>query len=109
MLADDSIVRANVMKGCVAKLRAAGAREIHIRVGSPPYMYPCYYGIDTSRIAGELAAARNNGEVEQIRREIGADSLAYLSLERLKEAIACDSGLKFCDACFSGNYHIPVK
>ena len=109
VLVDDSIVRANVMKGVIAKLRCAGAREIHVRIGSPPYMWPCHYGIDTSRIEGELVAARNGGNVESIRREIGADSLEYLGLKRLKQAIAGRSGLKFCDACFSGNYHIPIK
>ncbi len=108
VLADDSIVRANVIKGTILKLRAAGAREIHVRIGSPPYMWPCWYGIDTSRIAGELVAARNNGNVENIRREIGADSLAYLSLKRLEKAVAGNSRLKFCNACFSGKYHIPI-
>jgi len=90
-------------------LRQAGAAEVHMRISAPPYRYPCYYGIDTS-VSGELIAASKT--VEEIRRAIGADSLAYLSLEALHETV---TGLpdwpvaqRCCMACFDGQYPVPV-
>jgi len=109
VVVDDSIVRANVMKGVVQHLRRAGAREIHLRISSPMYTFPCFYGIDTYRVKDELVAARAQGDVEYIRREIGADSLAYLSLEKLLAAAGGNGGSGFCHACFSGEYHIPIE
>jgi amidophosphoribosyltransferase len=109
VLVDDSIVRANVMRKVVGLLRSAGTREIHVRISSPPYRNPCFYGIDTYRVTDELVARRCGGDVELIRREIGADSLAFLSLEELKKAAGGGVEDGFCDACFSGNYPIPVK
>lgn len=108
IVVDDSIVRANVTLRVVEMLRRAKAKEIHLRITSPPYLHPCHYGIDTGRVAGELISARHKGDVEKIRREIGADSLRYLSLERLAEAVGrkVDS---VCTACFSGKYHIPLS
>ena len=110
VLGDDSLVRGRTMKKLVALLMDFGAKEVHVRIGSPPYAYPCHYGINTNEIKDELAARRNNGDIEKIRQEIGATSLHYLSLEGMKQAVVeGTTGLKannFCDACFSGNYHI---
>ena len=85
-------------------LRGAGAREVHVRVSSPPTTGPCFYGIDTPTRA-ELIAA--NQSVEEIRKMLDADSLAYLSLEALRRV---EASMKhgFCDACFSGEYPVPV-
>ena len=85
-------------------LREAGAAEIHLRISSPPYRWPCYYGLDTGTRA-ELIAA--NLEVDEIREYLGADSLAYLSLDALKEATGAP-GAGFCDACLTGDYPVPV-
>jgi amidophosphoribosyltransferase len=87
----------------VAMLREAGAAEVHLRVSSPPYRWPCFYGLDTGTRA-ELIAA--DLEVGEICEYVGADSLAYLSLEALKEATGAP-GAGFCDACLTGDY--PVK
>lgn len=113
VVVDDSIVRSTVIKRVIKMLREAQAKEIHVRVSSPPYKYPCYYGIDTYKVGEKLIASRL-GDIEEIRKEIGADSLAYLSLDSLKKAVSQfrnDELNKenFCDACFSGNYHIPIK
>ncbi len=110
MLVDDSIVRARTARKTIKMLKDAGAREVHMRVSSPCIPYPCHYGINTNEIPHELAGRRHGGDLERIREEIGADSLAYLSLDGLKQAvIEGTQGLgmdNFCDACFSGNYHI---
>lgn len=100
IVVDDSIVRGTTSKKLVAMLRQAGAKEIHLRISSPPTTDPCYYGIDTPD-KKELIAARNS--VEEIAKYIGVDSLAYLSLEGLYKAVESTPGT-FCDACFSGNY-----
>jgi amidophosphoribosyltransferase len=85
-------------------LRSSGAREVHVRISSPPTTGPCHYGIDTPT-REELIAAQKT--VEEIRQHIGADSIGYLSVEGLRKAA---EGLKggFCDACFSGEYPVPV-
>jgi amidophosphoribosyltransferase len=100
IVVDDSIVRGTTSKKLVTMLRAAGAREVHLRISSPPTTDPCYYGIDTPD-KKELIAA--NQSIEDIAKFIGVDSLAYLSLEGLYRAVQSTPG-KFCDACFSGNY-----
>ena len=100
VLVDDSVVRATTSGKIVEMLRAAGAREVHVRVSSPPYISPCYYGIDTPR-RGELVAA--NHSVDEICQMIGADSLAYLSLEGLRNAVQ-GGHRDFCSACFTGQY-----
>ena len=105
VVVEDSIVRGTTLSKLVTLFRAAGAREVHVRVSSPPTTGPCYYGIDTPDRA-ELIAA--NHSVEQIRAMIGADSLAYLSLEALRR-IEASMKHGFCDACFSGEYAIPVE
>lgn len=100
VVVDDSIVRGTTSRKLVAMLRQAGAREIHLRISSPPTTDPCYYGIDTPD-KSELIASKHS--VEEIASYIGVDSLAYLSLEGLYRAVDSTPG-KFCDACFSGKY-----
>lgn len=100
VMVDDSIVRGTTTRGLVALIRAAGAREVHMRVSSPPITGPCYYGIDTPS-KEELIAA--NYTVPEIARRIGVDSLGYLSLEGMLAAVP-DGPKGFCHACFSGEY-----
>jgi len=100
VVVDDSIVRGTTSKKLVAMLRQAGAREIHLRISSPPTTNPCYYGIDTPD-KHELIASKHS--IEEIAEYIGVDSLAYLSTEGLYRAVESTQG-KYCDACFSGNY-----
>lgn len=103
VMVDDSIVRGTTTRGLVAMIRAAGAQEVHMRVASPPVTGPCYYGIDTPS-REELIGA--NLTVEEIARHIGVDSLAYLSLQGMLEAVP-DGPDGFCHACFSGDYATP--
>lgn len=104
VLVDDSIVRGSTTRQLVAMVREAGATEVHLRVSSPPYRWPCYYGMDTSD-RSTLIAARM--DVEEIREHLGADSLGYLSLDGLLEATGvADAG--FCSACLSGEYPTSV-
>jgi amidophosphoribosyltransferase len=105
VVVEDSIVRGTTLDRLVSLMRAAGAREIHVRVSCPPTTGSCYYGIDTPT-REELIAA--NKSVEEIRQTIRADSLGYLSLDGLRRV---EASLKhtFCDACFSGDYIIPVE
>jgi len=104
VVVDDSIVRGTTTRAMVAMLREAGAKEVHLRISSPPYRWPCFYGLDTGTRA-ELVAA--DLEVGEICDYIGADSLAYLSLEALKKATGVPRA-GFCDACLTGNYPVPV-
>ncbi len=105
VVVDDSIVRGTTTPSTIALLRRAGAREVHMRITSPPMVNSCYLGIDTAR-RDELIAA--NLEIEDIRRHIGADSLGYLSLEGLIDAIGLPRET-FCHACFTGDYPMPVQ
>jgi len=100
VIVDDSIVRGTTTRGLVALVRAAGAREVHMRVSSPPVTGPCYYGIDTPS-REELIAANNT--VEQITEHLGVDSLGYLSLDGMLESVPSGPD-GFCHACFSGDY-----
>jgi len=104
VVVDDSIVRGNTQRAIVRMLREAGAREIHVRISSPPVKWPCYYGIDFATKA-ELIA--NGLEVEEIRRSIGADSLAYVSLDGLISATQVPSE-RLCSACFTGEYPMSI-
>jgi amidophosphoribosyltransferase len=104
VVVDDSIVRGNTQRAIVRMLREAGAREIHVRISSPPVKWPCYYGIDFASRA-ELIA--NGLDVEEIRRSIGADSLGYVSLEGLISSTEVPSE-KLCSACFTGEYPIRI-
>ncbi len=103
VLVDDSIVRGTTSKKIVAMIKAAGAREVHMRISCPPTVSPCYYGIDTPH-RDELIAAKHS--VEEIRDYMGADTLAYLSMDGLQEAVG-DSHPNYCTACYTTNY--PVE
>ena len=100
VLVDDSLVRGTTSRKIVRLVRDAGATEVHVRISCPPTISPCYYGVDTPR-REELIAA--NHSVEEIRRFLGADTLGYLPLESLREAVEDTEG-KFCTACYTGNY-----
>ena len=104
VVVDDSIVRGNTQRAIVRMLREAGAREIHVRISSPPVKWPCYYGIDFATKA-ELIA--NGLDTEEIRRSIGADSLGYVSLDGLISATEVASE-RLCSACFTGEYPIRI-
>ncbi len=104
VVVDDSIVRGTTTRQVVAMLREAGATEIHFRVSSPPYRWPCYYGMDTGRQSELLAADLSVGE---IREYLGVDSLAYLEIGRLTKATG-SSEESFCTACLTGHYPVPV-
>jgi amidophosphoribosyltransferase len=100
VVVDDSIVRGNTTRQIVQMLREAGAAEIHMRISAPPIRHPCHYGIDMSTREEMVAHERS---VEEVARELGCDSLAYLSLEGVYEAIR-SSRETHCDACFTGYY-----
>ncbi|HVB87679.1 MAG TPA: amidophosphoribosyltransferase [Candidatus Dormibacteraeota bacterium] len=100
VLVDDSLVRGTTSRKIVRLVREAGAKEVHVRISCPPTISPCYYGIDTPR-REELIAAQQSPE--EIRKFLGADSLGYLSLESLREAVGDTEG-KFCTACYTGVY-----
>ena len=104
VVVDDSIVRGNTQRAIVRMLREAGAREIHVRISSPPVKWPCFYGIDFATRAELVASGL---EVEEIRRSIGADSLGYVSLEGLIESTQVEEN-KLCGACFTGQYPIRI-
>jgi amidophosphoribosyltransferase len=105
VLIDDSIVRGTTSRKIVRMVREAGAREVHLRISSPPTTGPCYYGIDTP-LKSELIASSHG--VEEIRRFVEADSLAYLSHEGLLQAAGDAPGRRHCTACFSGRYPVAV-
>src|SRR6202140_1902010 len=100
ILVDDSLVRGTTSRKIVRMVRGAGAREVHLRISCPPTVSPCFYGVDTPSVA-ELIAANNT--TEEIRRFVEADSLGYLSLEGLREAVE-DRNHDYCYACYTGNY-----
>ncbi len=104
VMVDDSIVRGTTSRQIIQLLRDAGATEVHVRISSPPFMNPCYYGTDVDSRENLIACQHS---IEEIKDVIGADSLGYLSIEDAA-GIASDSALSgFCDACFSGDY--PTK
>ncbi|MBA2426718.1 MAG: amidophosphoribosyltransferase [Actinobacteria bacterium] len=105
VVVDDSIVRGNTTRQIVGMLRDAGAREVHMRISSPPIQWPCFYGIDMPD-QDELIASRL--DVEGIRAHIGADSLAYLSLDGMLEATKVPED-EFCTACFSSRYPVAIS
>ena len=106
---DDSIVRGTTARKIIKMVRRAGAREVHFRISSPPTNYPCFYGIDTPQREKLLASRHSVAEMAKI---IGVDSLAFISIDGLYRAMGenrRDSGSpKFCDACFTGDYPIPL-
>jgi amidophosphoribosyltransferase len=103
VVVDDSIVRGTTQRSVIRMLREAGAAEVHLRISSPPWRWPCFYGIDTPSHEELLATDHT---VDEMARVLGADSLAYISIENLKAAIGVDGG--FCDACFTGDYPTPL-
>ena len=103
VVVDDSIVRGTTTRALVGMLRDAGAREVHLRISSPPFMWPCYYGIDTPTRDDLLAA---NHSIEEMRDYIGCDSLEFISLENLRLAIQLNG--ECCDACLTGDYPAPT-
>ena len=106
IVVDDSIVRGTTTQAMVKMLREAGAKEVHLRVSSPPYKWPCFYGIDAGT-KGELLAA--NMDMGEIQSYLGVDSINYLTIDNLKLAIGAP-GAGFCDACLTGEYptEVPV-
>jgi amidophosphoribosyltransferase len=109
ILVDDSIVRGTTSRKIVEMVRQAGAKEVHMRISSPPTTHSCFYGIDTPE-RGELLAARNS--VEQMAEQIGVDSLAFISIEGLYHALGKNgrdpAKPHYCDACFTGDYPVPL-
>src|SRR5205823_1266270 len=103
IVVDDSIVRGNTTRQNMQMLRDAGAAEIHLRISAPPIKHPCHYGIDMSTREEMIAHGRS---VEEIAEELGVDSLHYLSLEGVYEAVGVTRDTH-CDACFSGEYPLP--
>jgi amidophosphoribosyltransferase len=104
VVVDDSIVRGTTSREMVRMLRAAGAAEVHLRIMSPPYRWPCYYGMDTGDRADLIAA---NMSVTEIADFLGVDSLAYITIDRLVEATGAKNA-GFCSACLTGEYPVEV-
>ncbi len=110
ILVDDSIVRGTTSKKIVEMVRAAGAQEVHMRISSPPTTHSCFYGIDTPE--RDQAAGGTATRVEEMADLIGADSLAFISLDGLYRALGRPgrdpAAPQFCDACFTGDYPIAL-
>ena len=104
VVVEDSIVRGTTTKRIVQMIRDAGATEVHLRISSPPYKWPCFYGIDTAARKDLIAYQKS---VEEIRAYNGADSLAYISMDNLIEAVGAPKH-QFCRACFDGEYPITI-
>ena len=104
IVVDDSIVRGTTTRAMVKMLRESGATEVHLRISSPPFKWPCFYGIDTPDRTELLAAIKS---IDEICEFLDVDSLEYLTLEHLVEAIDAP-GAGFCDACLTGTYPVPV-
>ena len=101
VLVDDSIVRGTTSRKIVRMVRQAGAREVHLRISCPPTVSPCFYGVDTPT-RSELIGS--NHSVEEIRRFVEADSLGYLSLASLRQAVGDQERHEYCYACYTGDY-----
>lgn len=102
VMVDDSIVRGTTCANIIKMLKKAGAREVHVRISSPPFLYPCYFGTDVP--SNEQLIAHSH-TTEEIRQMIGADSLGYMKIEKLSDMV---DGIGYCDACFTGNYPMEV-
>ncbi|HEY6768965.1 MAG TPA: amidophosphoribosyltransferase [Candidatus Sulfotelmatobacter sp.] len=105
VLIDDSIVRGTTSRKIVRMIRNAGAKEVHMRISCPPTVSPCFYGVDTPSKKQLIAA---NKSIDEIRDYIGADSLAYLSLDGLKKACGEGENLRYCTACYTGKYPTDI-
>jgi amidophosphoribosyltransferase len=106
VVVDDSIVRGTTGRKIIKMIRGAGAKEVHVRISSPPTTYPCYYGIDTPSRRDLIAATHT---LEEINTYLTSDSVGYLSLEGLRSCVPAGTGHDYCDACFSGNYSVPLE
>jgi amidophosphoribosyltransferase len=104
VLVDDSIVRGTTSRKIVKMVRAAGAKEVHLRISCPPTISPCFYGVDTPS-KSELIAATHT--LDEIREFVEADSLAYLSLDGLMRAVGKDRG-SYCSSCYTGSYPVAI-
>ena len=102
VMVDDSIVRGTTCVNIIKMLKRAGAKEVHVRISSPPFLYPCYFGTDVP--SNEQLIAHSH-TTEEIRELIGADSLGYMKIDKLKNMVG---SLGYCDACFTGNYPMEV-
>lgn len=102
VMVDDSIVRGTTCANIIKMLKKAGATEVHVRISSPPFLYPCYFGTD---VPSDDQLIAHHHTTEQIRNIIGADSLGYMEVNKLKEMVG---DLGYCDACFTGNYPMEV-
>jgi len=102
IMVDDSIVRGTTCANIIRMLKNAGAKEVHVRISSPPFLYPCYFGTDVPSNKQLIASSHSQ---EEIRGMIGADSLGYMKVECLAEMV---DGLTYCDACFTGNYPMEL-
>jgi amidophosphoribosyltransferase len=103
VVVDDSIVRGSTMKKLVVMLKKAGAKEVHLRICSPPIQFPCFYGIDMPSRSELIASSKS---VDEIRQYLGVTSLEYLTIEDLRSVV--DEPVNFCYACFTGMYPIPL-
>lgn len=104
VMLDDSIVRGTTCARLVRMLKEAGAKEVHVRISSPPFLWPCYFGTDVHK-KDSLSAVKYS--IEEIRQQLDADSLGYLDINSLNK-ILCGKDLGYCDACFTGNYPVDV-
>ena len=102
VMVDDSIVRGTTCANIIKMLKKAGAKEVHVRVSSPPFLYPCYFGTD---VPSDNQLIAHSHTTEEIREMIGADSLGYMEVDKLKDMVG---DLGYCDACFTGNYPMEV-
>jgi amidophosphoribosyltransferase len=103
IVVDDSLVRGTTSRKIIGLVRAAGAKEVHLRISAPPTVGPCYYGVDTPT-RSELIASQHT--TEEIRKFVEADSLAYLSMDGLYKAVGESEG--YCAACFNNEYPTPL-
>ena len=102
MLVDDSIVRGTTISNLITMLRKAGATEVHVRISSPPFLYPCYFGTDVPSNKQLIASSHST---EEIRQQIGADSLGYMPIDELQNMVG---DLPICRACFDSHYPMEV-
>ena len=107
VIVDDSIVRGTTSKQLVQLIRQGQPKEVHFRVTAPPITHPCHYGMDFPTQA-ELIAHQFNGDIDAIAKELGVDSLGYLTIEELLASAPTENGEQYCTACFSGKYPIPI-
>ena len=108
VVVDDSIVRGTTARQLVNLIREAGARSIHLRISSPPILFPCYYGMDFPS-KEELIANKFSGNFDEIAAYLGVESLRYMTQDQMLDAMVDHVPDNFCTACFSGEYPIPIN